>query len=107
MNNSLDIMELLARCPNATVNIQASDLGVFARKLVAESRQEFERERATIEAGRAEVFQEPETVKAALKISESTLYRWAKSKILVPIWVGGQKRYRQSDIDRLVQGGVE
>ena len=61
-------MELLARCPNATVNIQASDLGVFARKLVAESRQEFERERATIEAGRAEVFQEPETVKACLSV---------------------------------------
>jgi len=107
MNNSLDIMELLTRCPNATVNVQASDLGVFARKLVAETRQEFERERAAIEAGRAEVYQEPETVKAILKISESTLYRLGKAKILEPIWVGGLKRYRQSDIDKLVQGRVD
>lgn len=106
-NTTLDLMELLSRCPNATVNVQASDLCVFARKLIAETRQEFERERAAIEAGKAETYQEPEAVKAALKISESTLYRWAKSKILVPIWMGGQKRYRQSDIDRLVQGVQE
>lgn len=100
-HTTLDIMELLDRCPNATVSVQVSDLGTFARKLIAEARQEFERERAAIEAGKAEIFQEPETVKARLKISESTLYRWAKSQILVPVWVGGQKRYRQSDIDRL------
>ena len=101
-DKTLDLIELLKQCPDATLQVTASDLGIFSRKLIAETRREFERERAAIEAGKAENYLEPETVKAMLKISESTLYRMAKSKILEPVWIAGQKRFRQSDIDRIV-----
>ena len=103
MNTKLDVMELINRCPGAIISIGAAELRSFARQLIAESRREFERERAAIEAGKAENYLEPETVKAMLKISESTLYRMAKSKILEPVWIAGQKRFRQSDIDRIVR----
>lgn len=103
MNNSkLDIMELIKQCPGATFSIGAAELGLFAKQLIAEARREFERERAAIEAGKAEVYLEPEDVKQMLKVSDSTLYRLNKSKILCYGFVGGQKRYRRSDIDRIV-----
>lgn len=103
MNNSkLDIMELIKQCPGATISIGAAELGLFAKQLIAEARREFERERAAIEAGKAEVYRDSEEVKTMLKISDSTLYRMAKSKILEPVWIAGQKRFRQSDIDKLV-----
>ena len=103
MNTKLDVMELINRCPGAIISIGAADLRSFARQLIAESRREFERERIAIEAGKAENYLEPETVKSMLKISESTLYRMAKSKILEPVWIAGQKRFRQSDIERIVR----
>ena len=103
MNNSkLDLIELIKQCPDTTISIGAAELGMFAKQLIAEARREFERERAAIEAGKAEVYLEAEDVKQMLKVSDSTLYRFNKSEILCPVWVGGQKRYRRSDIDRIV-----
>ena len=67
-------------------------------ELLAEARQNFERERAAI----AEGYITPEMVKTLLRISESTLYRMAKAKILVTVFVGGQKRYRRSDLDKIL-----
>ena len=95
-------MELIKQCPGTIISVGAGELGVFTKQLVAESRREFERERAAVAAGKAENYLEPETVKTMLKISESTLYRMGKANILVPVWIAGQKRFRQSDIDKLV-----
>ena len=102
MNTKLDLIELIKNCPGTTISIGAAELGTFARQLIAEARREFERERAAIEAGKAEVYLEPEDVKQMLKVSDSTLYRLNKSKILCYGFVGGQKRYRRSDVDKLV-----
>lgn len=102
MNTKLDLLELIKYCPGTTISIGAAELGMFAKQLIAEARREFERERAAIEAGKAEIYRDPEEVKTMLKISDSTLYRMAKSKILEPVWIAGQKRFRQSDIDKLV-----
>lgn len=103
MNNSkLDLIELIKQCPGTTISIGAAELGMFARQLIADARREFERERAAIEAGKAEVYLEPEDVKRMLKVSDSTLYRMNKSKILCYGWVAGQKRYRGSDVEKIV-----
>ncbi len=98
----INIIELIRQCPDATVNLKVAELGMFARQLIAESRNEFERERIAIAQDQAESYLTPELVKEKLCISESTLYRMCKAKILQPVWVGGQKRYRQSDIDKIV-----
>lgn len=98
----INIIELIKHCPDAIVNIKVAELGLFARQLIAESRNEFERERIAIAQDQAESYLTPELVKEKLSISESTLYRMSKAKILQPVWVGGQKRYRQSDIDKIV-----
>ena len=92
------LFERLREFPEATQTVHAGDLGHFARELLAEARQNFERERAAI----AEGYITPEMVKTLLRISESTLYRMAKAKILVTVFVGGQKRYRRSDLDKIL-----
>lgn len=102
MDMKLDLFELLREFPEATLTVHAGDLGRFARELLAEARQDFERERAAIAEGKTEEYLTPEMVKTLLRISESTLYRMAKAKILVPVFVGGQKRYRRSDLDKIL-----
>lgn len=96
----LDLFELLREFPEATLTVHAGDLGHFARELLDEASQDFER--AAIAEGKTEEYLTPEMVKTLLRISESTLYRMAKAKILVPVFVGGQKRYRRSDLDKIL-----
>ncbi len=83
MDMKLDLFELLLEFPEATLTVHAGDLGHFARELLAEARQEFPaRARCDRERKRAEEYLTPEMVKTLLRISESTLYRMAKAKIL-------------------------
>lgn len=102
MDMTLDLFELLREFPEATLTVHAGDLGHFARELLAEARQDFERECAAIAEGKTEEYLTPEMVKTLLRISESTLYRMAKAKILIPVFVVGQKRYRRSDLDKIL-----
>ena len=99
---TLDLFERLREFPEANLTVHAGDLGHFARELLAEARQNFERERAAIAEGKTEEYLTPEMVKTLLRISESTLFRMAKAKILVTVFVGGQKRYRRSDLDKIL-----
>lgn len=46
----------------------------------------------------------PEEAQALLSVSHTTLWRLSKTGQLSPISVGGSKRYRQSDINRLMEG---
>ena len=46
----------------------------------------------------------PEEAQAVLSVSHTTLWRLGKSGQLSPISIGGSKRYRQSDINRLMEG---
>lgn len=101
--DKINVYELLRQCPEATISVKLSELGLFAKQLVAETRNEFERQQIAIAHEKAESYLTSELVKEKLCISESTLYRMCKAKILQPIWVGGQKRYRLSDINKIVE----
>ena len=101
--DKLDLVTLLERVPSATLTVQLSDLNTFSRRLIAETRNEFEQEIVGRIEARSDVFLTADTVKQTLQVSDSTLWRWAKAGMLVPVMVGGQKRYRQSDIDKLVE----
>ena len=45
-----------------------------------------------------------EMVMEKFNIVPSTLWRWAKSGYLVPINVGGQRRYKSTDVDEILEG---
>lgn len=44
----------------------------------------------------------PEEAAELLKVSSVTLWRWDKSGYLTPVYVGGKKRYRNSDIHKIM-----
>ena len=101
--NNLDLITLLQKVPTATVSLQLSDLNTFSRRLIAQTREEYEREITGRLEARNEVYLTSDAVKQTLKVGNTTWWRWAKAGMLVPVMVGGQKRYRQSDIDKLVE----
>ena len=45
-----------------------------------------------------------EQVMQKLNVVPSTLWRWQKRGYLVPIRVGGENRYRSTDIDKILEG---
>ena len=42
-----------------------------------------------------------------LDVSQSTLWRWQKAGYLVPLNVGGKRRYRMSDVRRILEGDAQ
>ncbi len=102
----MDIKSILTEHPNTIVSFKAEDLGHFARQLVAEVRLELKREQEEKSKETAEDINllTAEEVKSILDISDSTLYRLGKSGILVPIWVGGQRRYTYDSLNRFLEG---
>lgn len=84
--------------------VAGRELRLFCEKLIAGVRAEFERQQILTTTEKAETFVTAEVVKAKCSISESTLYRLGRKHILEPVYVGGQRRYRLSDLDRLVSG---
>ena len=51
-----------------------------------------------------DTFPTPTEVTKLLGVSRSTLWRWAKQNYLMPIEVGGKRRYRMSDVKALLNG---
>jgi len=45
MDKQLDLLEILREFPEANLTVHAGDLGHFARELLAEARQDYERDR--------------------------------------------------------------
>ena len=98
----MDIRELAQCAPQINLTITAGDLKDFATLLIAETRAELEQ---SISESKAEAYLTGEKVMEMLEISKATLYRWKQRGYLVPIRIGGNDRYRLSDIDRILQKG--
>ena len=69
--------------------------------LIAEVKRELEQ---TIADEKAETYLSREKVAEILEVSKGTLWRWQKLNYLVPIMVGGKRRYRRSDVKRILEG---
>ena len=61
--DKLDLVTLLERVPSATLTVQLSDLNTFSRRLIAETRNEFEQEIVGRIEARSDVFLTADTVK--------------------------------------------
>lgn len=51
---------------------------------------------------KAETYPSREKVMEILDVSVATLYRWQKSGYLVPLTIGGKRRYKMSDVKRIL-----
>lgn len=99
MNTNL--IELAKQCPDVVVSIKLGELVEANTLLIAEAKRELEQ---IITDQNTETYPSRERVMEILDVSQATLWRWQKSGYLVPINVGGKRRYRQSDINRILEG---
>ena len=97
----MDIQQLAQCAPAINLTITASDLKDFAALLIAETKAELEQ---SISDSKAETYLSSEKVMQMMEISKTTLWRWKQRGYLVPVRVGGNERYRMSDIKKIMEG---
>lgn len=99
-NMNTNLVQLAKECPNVIISISAKDLMTANEMLVAECARELEQ---TIADNKNVTYLTSDKVMKMLSITSSTLWRWKKTGYLVPIVVGGQQRYRSTDIQRILE----
>ncbi len=77
---------------NITVAITLEDLRRFHQEVIAEDR--------------GERYLSIKQVCEILSVDASTLWRWRKRGYLVPAKIGGKRRYKMSDIRRILNGSA-
>ena len=95
----MSIQEIIQSGANVSITIGTNDLLQFANHLIKSTKEELEN---TILAKQKETYVKPDEASRQLHVDRSTLWRWNKIGYLVPVEVGGQRLYKQSDIDKLL-----
>ncbi len=93
------INEMMALGNNFTVAIKLEDLVEFHREVLADVKKELE---AQVVEEREERYLSIKQVCELLSIDASTLWRWRKRGYLVPVSIGGKRRYRLSEIKKIL-----
>jgi len=97
MNN---LYELAKQCPDVTISAKAGELIEMAQFCIDATRAALEQQ---LTDAAAETYPSRQKVAEILDVDLSTLHRWAKQNYLVPIEIGGKRRYRMSDIKQILQ----
>ena len=93
------IQNILNTESNIIIQVSSEDLRAFAQEILIGAKSI-----AMIEAEAAASSDQLLTVDEAarlLSVSKMTLYRWDQNGILKKVEIGGKRRYRKSDIERL------
>ncbi|MBP7507253.1 MAG: transcriptional regulator [Prolixibacteraceae bacterium] len=96
------IQELIEKYANVSINVEAKDLKHFADYLIEQTKKELEE---TVISDKAETYPTPKQVSEMFNVDLTTLWRWKKKGYLVPIEVGGKRRYKMSDVKAILYGG--
>ena len=98
---SIDLIQLAKEAPGTIISVPVEAL-VNANKILVETAiSSLER---SVSAKDSAVLLTREQVMQKLNVAPSTLWRWQKRGYLVPVRVGGENRYRSTDIDKIVEG---
>ena len=95
----ISIQELLLSSENVILQLSKEDLKEFANQILHGAKSI-----AMLEAEAAATSDQLLSIDEAAKllsVSKMTLYRWDQNGILKKVEIGGKRRYRKSDIDRL------
>ncbi len=99
MNN---IIELAKNCPDIIVNIRLSDLIEANQFLIKETQASLEK---LVTDANTETYPGVDKVAELLGVTKTTLWRWDKGDYLKPVSIGGKRRYKMSDVRRILEGG--
>jgi hypothetical protein len=97
-----DLIFLAKECPNLNVTVSAGELIEAVEYCINTTRKELEQQ---ITDANTETYPSPDQVAKILDVDKSTLWRWRKQGYLTPIEVGGKRRYRMSDIKKILGEG--
>lgn len=81
---------------NVIYAISAIDMQEVIDYTIRKTRKEMEQ---VIIDGKSEVYLTPQQVSEMLGVNLSTLFRWNKRGYLIPLEIGGKRKYRKSDIN--------
>jgi len=95
----MNIYELVKQCPDLNLTVKAGELLEMVEYCVQSTRKALEQQ---ITDSNTETYPSPEQVSKILGVDKSTLWRWSKINYLVPISIGGKKRYKMSDVKKLL-----
>ena len=94
-----NIAELAKTCPELTINVKLGELIEAVEHCVNSTRSSLEQ---IIQDEASEKYLSIDKVVELLEVDKSTLWRWQKRNYLTPIQIGGKRRYRKSDIDKIL-----
>ena len=96
----MDLIEVARQCPDLTVSIRLGDLIEANQSLVEEALMRLEK---SVAESRTEIYLSRTKVMEMLEVSPTTLWRWEKCGYLIPISIGSKRRYRHSDILKILE----
>lgn len=97
-----NIAELAGTCPEINVTIKLGELISGIEYCVNSTRSNLEQ---ILQDESQEKYLSPQKTAELLECAASTLWRWNKSNYLKPILLGGKRRYRMSDIKKILGEG--
>jgi Helix-turn-helix domain len=96
----MNITEILKNNPelaeNLTIKVNANDLRNLVELCISRGKQE------KPEPTSPEEYMTPAQLAEALKVSLVTLWNWDKKGITRPLRIGNAKRYRRSDLEKIL-----
>ena len=98
----IDIIKLSKTCPDLNITLKVGDIIEAINYCVQTTRRELEQQ---ITDANAETYPSVTKVAEILDVTKTTLWRWQKAGYLVPIEIGGKRRYRMSDVKQILEGG--
>lgn len=95
----MNISELVRNGANVTLAVSISDLHEWSKGLIAETKRELEQ---SVVDEKSETYLTAKQTSEKLDVDLTTLWRWEKQGILLPVRAGKKRRYKMSDIKSML-----
>ena len=94
------IYTIAKECESLTLSIKAGELVEAIDYCINKTRRDLEQ---LITDANSETYPSPDQVSKMLDVTKPTLWRWSKQNYLVPIEIGGRRRYKMSDVRKILK----
>lgn len=101
MKNLIEILQ--DEKSSIKLEVSGEDLMEFSNELINRAKSELAAQEAE---GRKEKYLTKDEVKQICDVCDATLWHWNRKGYLKTVKIGNKVRYRQSDIRRILEGGV-
>lgn len=95
----MNINELMRNGANVTLAVSINDLYEWSKGLIAEAKRELEKE---VINEKTETYLTAKQTSEKLGVDLTTLWRWEKNRILIPVRAGRKRKYKISDINSML-----